>query len=210
MTVNKTTEGIRLAPQSRNPPASSVANKKKQSGKRTTTADAPKQLALASNTSSTSSQGPPVPTPPEEPAFWQRFPGFEPKIDSTFLEQFNRLSIHEGWNKKEKARRRHEAIVEEFNYLQGTDTSKLARWQDLCCIIGIEDVPTSIAKCKQVLGSRKVMINLTNLIDHMRLGTPLIKFKNFYAFRTYTNGHRFPKDVAKKDGFIRVFLRHVG
>ena len=91
-----------------------------------------------------------MPTPTAEPTFWHRFTRFEPKIDASFLEQFNRLAIHQNWTKKEKKRRRHEAIEEEFNYLQGTDTSKLARWQDLCCIVGIEDVPASIQQCKKV------------------------------------------------------------
>ncbi|KAF1960710.1 hypothetical protein CC80DRAFT_464954 [Byssothecium circinans] len=149
------------------------------------------------------------PTTPARPTYWQKFPGFEPKVDASFLEQFNKLAIHEGWTKKEKMRRRNEAIEEEFNYLQGTDIGKLERWQDLCCIVGIEDVPDTISKCKKVLSSGKVMVNLTNLIDHMRLGTPLIKFRNFGAFRSYTLKHRFPKSLAKKEGFINVLLRHV-
>jgi hypothetical protein len=63
---------------------------------------------------------------------------------------------------------------------------------------------------QKALASRKVMVNLVNLIDHMRLGTPLIKFKNFKAFREYTlKDHMYPKKRTKEQEFIRILLRHV-
>ena len=61
----------------------------------------------------------------------------------------------------------------------------------------------------QALGSPKVMVNLVNLIDHRRRGTPLLRFKSIDAFRAYTAQNIFPKKAAKKDGFLRALLRHV-
>ncbi|KAF1960762.1 hypothetical protein CC80DRAFT_465055 [Byssothecium circinans] len=160
----------------------------------------------ASSTSSTHAR---TPSPPR--GYFHGFAGYNPTPRIGFEEQFSRLAINQGWSKKEKKRRRPEAIEEEFNDLQTTDTNKLARWQALCVQVGIEEVPNSITKCKKALGSPKVMVNLTNLIDHMKLGTPLIKFKNFAEFRNYTlkPQNMFPRDRAKKEGFIKALLRHV-
>lgn len=62
--------------------------------------------------------------------------------------------------------------------------------------------------CVQVLGSRKVLVNLVNLIDHRNMGVPVIRFKNYAAFREYTtDGRIFPKKKAKEEGFIKALLR---
>ena len=55
------------------------------------------------------------------------------------------------------------------------------------------------------------MVNLVNLIDHLKNGTPLMKFKNFWEFQRYTlkPGHCMKRSRAKKNNFIRVLLREV-
>jgi hypothetical protein len=61
---------------------------------------------------------------------------------------------------------------------------------------------------KQVLGSRNVLINLVNLIDHRLVGEPVIRFKNYNEFQKYTSqGHTFPREAAKEEGFIKALLR---
>jgi hypothetical protein len=55
-----------------------------------------------------------------------------------------------------------------------------------------------------------VYINLVNLINHRRNKHPLMKFPNYHAFLNYTrNGRTFPKEQAKAEGFIKIFLREV-
>lgn len=60
----------------------------------------------------------------------------------------------------------------------------------------------------QALGSKDVLVNPVNLIDHRSIGVPVIRFKNYRTFHTYTvNGRIFPLKEAKKDGFINALLR---
>jgi hypothetical protein len=47
-----------------------------------------------------------------------------------------------------------------------------------------------------------------NLIDHRSIGVPVIRFKNYRAFQAYTmNGCIYPREMAKKEGFIKALLR---
>jgi hypothetical protein len=137
------------------------------------------------------------------------------------------------WSKSEKARRRDEAIETEFNHYFGTDYHNVAKWQELCGLVGLQaEGLSSITKCKKVrhlqasarhhrqnqmltrvqaLGARKVMVNLVNLVDHLKNGTPLKKFKNFWDFQRYTlkPGRCMSRTLAKKNAFVNVLLRHV-
>jgi hypothetical protein len=62
--------------------------------------------------------------------------------------------------------------------------------------------------CRQVLGSRNVLVNLVNLIDHRETGVGVIRFRDYDAFWKYTKkGRVFPLEEAKEDGFIRALLR---
>jgi hypothetical protein len=53
------------------------------------------------------------------------------------------------------------------------------------------------------------MVNIVNLIDHRRCGVPIIKFANYTAFREYTAKNTFPREMAKREGFLRALLRQV-
>ncbi|KAJ4291871.1 hypothetical protein N0V90_009767 [Kalmusia sp. IMI 367209] len=189
------------------------------------------QDAASAITSDATSLGTATPSSDTTGSYFDQFKNFERQVDAGFINQFNKLAIHEGWSKSEKARRRDEAVELEFAHLFGTDTKDLSKWHELCRIIGIDDQGlTSITKCKKVsmlkhlsawllsktnglqaLGSPKVRVNLVNLLDHLRNGTPLRTFKSFYEFQKYTlkPGRCMSRTLAKKDGFIRVFLRHV-
>jgi hypothetical protein len=62
--------------------------------------------------------------------------------------------------------------------------------------------------CRQVLGSRNVLVNLVNLIDHRETGVGVIRFRDYDGFWKYTKkGRMFPLKEAKEDGFIRALLR---
>ena len=63
----------------------------------------------------------------------------------------------------------------------------------------------------QALQSRKVMVNLVNLVDHLKSGTPLKKFKNHWEFQRYTlkPGRCMNRTLAKKNAFVNVLLRKV-
>jgi hypothetical protein len=60
----------------------------------------------------------------------------------------------------------------------------------------------------QALGSREVLVNLVNLIDHRLSGVPVIRFKNYRAFHKYTiEGRIYSLKSAKNEGFIKALLR---
>jgi hypothetical protein len=146
-----------------------------------------------------------------------------------FNSLFNRLAIKEGWSQSQRKKRRHEAIAGEVDAIYGTDTTKLAKWQELCRDVQIEPVPGSIKKCKKVCehvqgksgllltssqALSKVYVNLVNLIDHRRnRNVQLILFPNYQAFRNWTLGGKtrweriFPKRLAKQEGFIKALLK---
>jgi hypothetical protein len=60
-----------------------------------------------------------------------------------------------------------------------------------------------------VLGSRKVLVNLANLVDHRNIGTPVIRFKNYNEFWQYRiqPSNTYLKKKTKKDRFISALLR---
>ena len=55
------------------------------------------------------------------------------------------------------------------------------------------------------------MVNLVDLVDHLKNGTPLRKFKNFWQFQKYTlkPGRCMNRKLAKKNAFVEVLMRHV-
>ncbi|KZM27873.1 uncharacterized protein EKO05_0004897 [Ascochyta rabiei] len=129
-----------------------------------------------------------------------------------FNSLFKRLAIQEGMSKTQRRKRRNQAIAAEMDAAYGTDVTKLEKWQELCRDVKIEPVPQSITQCKKALS--KVWINLVNLIDHRRnRNVQLIIFPGYKQFCKYTIGdgkaydHIFPKELAKKEGFIRALLR---
>jgi hypothetical protein len=85
--------------------------------------------------------------------FSARYPGFQPDNTETLDEEFNRLSIHNGWSKKSKkhSKRRAEFYAAEFAAYYGTDGTKLQGWQALCEEVGIVPAPLSITQCKKVI-----------------------------------------------------------
>lgn len=60
----------------------------------------------------------------------------------------------------------------------------------------------------QALGSKNVLVNLVNLIDHRSIGVAVIRFRTYGAFHAYTvDGCIYPRKEAKKEGFIKALLR---
>jgi hypothetical protein len=76
--------------------------------------------------------------------------GFEQDTNATFITNFKRLAITQGWSNKEAKSRRPEALEAEFDAHVGTDVTKLEGWQRMCKNCRIEPVPSSITQCKKV------------------------------------------------------------
>ena len=58
---------------------------------------------------------------------------------------------------------------------------------------------------------RRAHVNIVDLIDSRRAGTPVRRFATCAALRGYTvnTGRVFSKEVAKQEGFVKVLLREI-
>ncbi|KAB2580038.1 uncharacterized protein LTHEOB_936 [Lasiodiplodia theobromae] len=158
---------------------------------------------------------------------------FKPDHTATLETEFKRMALHEGLKPSDDnyAERRTHFYQQEFTRFFGND--KLRNLQKLCRII---DVPVgdTITQCKKALQDLDVMINLVNLINHMRTLPPeqtldnmavlevaakefagpckevgLIRFESWEAFSRYTKRNPFPKRAAKANGFVNNLLREM-
>ncbi|KAF2153641.1 hypothetical protein K461DRAFT_253670 [Myriangium duriaei CBS 260.36] len=134
------------------------------------------------------------------PSYFDRFAEFDHNPHAALLDEFDRLSASRQWkhNGKRYLKEKMRCCAEEVHthFGEGVAISKLGAAQELCEEIGIE-VPATITQCKKVLS--KVAVNIIDLIDSRRTGTPVRRFVSRAALRAYTKkkGRRFPKDAAK-------------
>ncbi|KAH7077674.1 hypothetical protein BKA63DRAFT_592903 [Paraphoma chrysanthemicola] len=150
------------------------------------------------------------PTDHQASAWFSTYPNFTYDPSTSLPSNFTRLAVAKRWGLKLKHKRWIACQTVLFDALYGTDVTKLDKWQDLCREVGITDVPGNIKKCKKVLGSPRVLVNLANLIEHRLSGEEVIRFRNYDEFWKYTSkGRKFPLQAAKEDGFIKILLRKV-
>ncbi|KAF7901024.1 hypothetical protein EAF00_003245 [Botryotinia globosa] len=90
----------------------------------------------------------------------------------------------------------------------GNET-ELANWQRLCVDVGLEEMPTSITKCRKALG--KVWVNIFDFLDAKAEGKPVKRYSSERKLATYTlnTGKIYPKSKAKEGGPARVLLAHI-
>jgi hypothetical protein len=79
-----------------------------------------------------------------------QYPIFAEDLSAGFIANFNRLAIDEKWSKKQKTKRRAEAVEFEMARHYGTDMTNLKKWQALCREIRIGETLPSITKRKNV------------------------------------------------------------
>ncbi|OAL00573.1 hypothetical protein IQ06DRAFT_347927 [Phaeosphaeriaceae sp. SRC1lsM3a] len=144
------------------------------------------------------------------PEWFDQFHDFTYDATVGLKSNFQRLAAARQWGTARKSAQWVSCQTVTFDSVYGTDTTKLEVWQELCREVYIKNPPKSIKGCKKVLGSRNVLVNLVNLIDHRLSGAKVIRFPNHDAFWAYTSkGRKFPLSEAKKDGFIKVLLRQL-
>ncbi|KAI0657188.1 hypothetical protein C8Q70DRAFT_919967 [Cubamyces menziesii] len=137
---------------------------------------------------------------------------FERDTTALLAAEFRRLALASGWGRK-SARYKNErqkfyglAVAQDFSAFWGSTESRLTAWQDLCCHLGVDEVPTSIKGCKEAL--RPVHVNLIDLVDSKRQNTKPKTFATETACANYTRrtGKIFPKARAKANPLLRQFL----
>ncbi|KAE8168525.1 hypothetical protein BDV40DRAFT_251027 [Aspergillus tamarii] len=141
---------------------------------------------------------------------FSRFPGFQPNPSASATSEFARLARHMNWSPRSKTykRERSNFMGSEFCVHFGTE-SKLQNWQALCRELQLDIPMASITQCRKALA--RVHVNLVDLIDSRRTGTAIQKFSSLSALRLYTldSGKVFPKNAAKRDGFLKDLLRRI-
>ncbi|KAH3973261.1 hypothetical protein HBI26_188880 [Parastagonospora nodorum] len=149
------------------------------------------------------------PQPPSPSPFWLQFPGFDPAPTSPFKQEFARLSKHQKWTQTERREQQVKALAAEIAHHYGTHLNKLDRWQQLCEDVGIDVAPKSVTQCRKIMSP--VMVNLYNVLDHRRNPeVKVLRFRSYGQFVRYTRvGHKFPRECAKGDGLLNVFLRKI-
>ncbi|KAF5874530.1 uncharacterized protein Bfra_004541 [Botrytis fragariae] len=90
----------------------------------------------------------------------------------------------------------------------GNET-ELANWQRLCIDVGLEEIPTSITKCRKALG--KVWVNIYDFLDAKAEGTTVKRYQSERELAKYTlkSGKVYPKSKAKEGGPVRALLAHI-
>ncbi|KAJ7609437.1 hypothetical protein FB45DRAFT_1066847 [Roridomyces roridus] len=143
-------------------------------------------------------------------AYWTAHPDFNHNPALPLRQQFGALAALRGWRKRSKVYNREweKCGREEFTFQFGSDENRLAGWQAMCALVGVNenDVPASITRCKQLL--RRHWVNIYDLLDAQRSGTIAKTHPSCGALQHYTiSKHKiFPLKSAKGNRFLKVLL----
>jgi len=139
--------------------------------------------------------------------------GFTYEQNHTAHRNFKRLRRVAGWENESTAFTVaridfNDALVQQFNFVYGTDTD-LAAWQNLCTAIDIVPVPDTIEECQRLVWDAHV--NIVDLLECARTGQRVRKFDTLEELRRYTMkpGRMFPKENAYAGGLLKELLREI-
>lgn len=168
--------------------------------------------------SSSSDRNTPAPPSPVDDmplaAFFAQFASFSFNENQSSNKNFDRLVKVMRITKNDPERRVvregfKDALVQEFNERFGTDGNDLSNWQNLCNVLRIEPVPDTIQGCRQRVWDTHV--NLVDLVDSARTGTPVKLFASLGELTSYTlrTDKFFPKQNAYQGGLLKELLREI-
>ena len=156
-----------------------------------------------------------------------QYPDFDHDSTAALLSEFERLSLHQGWDANGSTYRqaRRELIPQELEHHYGHSSDRLAGWQMLCVDCGISPAPTSITQWKKVCRSAaeiylvatnrftqalsRVNVCINDLLDSCRAGKPVKLFSSKKALRDHLKKqrkHKLPIDIVKASRFLRALL----
>ncbi|KAG1734505.1 hypothetical protein EDB19DRAFT_1154393 [Suillus lakei] len=147
-------------------------------------------------------------------AFFAQFDSFSFNPNQSSNKNFDRLVrvIKCGPNDSERRVVREgfkDALVQEFNERFGTDGNDLSNWQNLCHVLRIVPIPDTVQGCRQCVWDTHV--NLVDLVDSGRTGTPVKLFASLGKLTEYTLKTKkfFPKENAYQGGLLKELLREI-
>ncbi|KAL2693809.1 hypothetical protein Neosp_000375 [[Neocosmospora] mangrovei] len=144
--------------------------------------------------------------------FFAKFPKFDYMRDKPLWNEFHRMVEHFKWQGAERGHFKsefREALVEEFNYVYGTDEGSLENWGKLCQTIGLS-IPKTLKEAHKIVGG--VHVNLVTLVQRLRTGEPVEVFKSVQDLRQFTAKSKwiFPLEHDQAGGLLKMLLRKMG
>ncbi|KAF5861157.1 hypothetical protein ETB97_000531 [Aspergillus alliaceus] len=143
-----------------------------------------------------------------------QYPGFAYSRDQPIHAEFYRMCDDFGWRKDEPERERawksfRIAVIQAFNSTVGSNANDLASWQRICHCLRIFPIPKGLRNAQQAVV--KTHVNLVDLLESIRAGSPVEAFSTLEDLRAYTieNGKYFPKEEAYEGGLLRFLLREI-
>jgi hypothetical protein len=106
----------------------------------------------------------------ENPA-WNDFTDFVHRPNAPFKEEFERLALIKGWDRRTKRRNLIVLLSAEVEFYWGSeDVDKLEYYQYLCQETGIEQMPLTVTKARKVSKSilnprRSILLTINRLFD---------------------------------------------
>ncbi|KAG1731818.1 uncharacterized protein EDB91DRAFT_1058460, partial [Suillus paluster] len=102
-----------------------------------------------------------------------------------------------------------DALVQQFNYIYGTDADDLASWRTLCQLVHVSPIPDTLKSCREAV--KATHVNIVDLVDTKVTGTTVTVFVSEVQLSecTIKTGKFFPRDDAYAGGLLRYLLRRI-
>ncbi|KAM6527015.1 hypothetical protein FSOLCH5_003090 [Fusarium solani] len=144
--------------------------------------------------------------------FFAKYSEFDYMRDKPLWDEFVRMGQHFKWQGPKKAQVKNDfrdALVEEFNYVYGTDESSLESWAKLCQAMGL-CAPKTLKEAHKIV--RGAHVNLIALVQSPRTGEPVEVFKSVQDLRQFTAKAKwtFPQEHTQAGGLLKMLLRKMG
>ncbi|KAJ4200674.1 hypothetical protein NW767_007295 [Fusarium falciforme] len=161
--------------------------------------------------------------------FFAKYPEFDYMRDKPLWDEFVRMGQHFKWQGPKKAQVKNDfrdALVEEFDYVYGTDESNLENWGKLCQAMRlsapktlkeahkvrklVELITTHNTDMQQIV--RGAYVNLVALVQSPRTGESVEVFKSVQDLRQFTVKTKwaFPQEHTQAGGLFNMLLRKMG
>ncbi|KAJ4169987.1 hypothetical protein NW754_006131 [Fusarium falciforme] len=144
--------------------------------------------------------------------FFAKYPEFDYVGDKPLWDEFVRMGQHFKWQGPKKAQVKNDfrnALLEEFDYVYGTDESNLENWGKLCQAMRLS-APKTLKEAHKIV--RGAYVNLVALVQSPRTGESVEVFKSAQDLRQFTAKTKwtFPQEHTQAGGLLNMLLRKMG
>ncbi|KAG0705581.1 hypothetical protein DFH29DRAFT_267646 [Suillus ampliporus] len=138
--------------------------------------------------------------------------GYNPSASASL--EFYRMCDEFDWDREDEEREKasrdfKDALVQQFNYIYGTDADDLTPWRTLCQIVHISPIPDTLTSCREAV--KATYVNIVDLVDTKVTGEPVMVFVSEVGLSEYTKrtGKFFPRENAYAGGLLKYLLRQI-